>query len=208
MAEGSRYRISDIYHLQIDPEIVAFVGIMPGWRAPVITDGNPHQDGLIDHHRLVYLPYSEDKNLVMELPNSPGLFFTSQIISGGEFIVAFDKTMHKYWVISINQVYTPSKYPRNGDWNLQKSKFKSEDFDEISWRRAIENQAYCDRVVQLLTRFGNSLEILLRIVPTSQFFHLLESHEDDDKKHPSQARLDNYFRDEIITSKDKIRHFY
>ena len=45
----------------------------------------------------------------MELPNSPGLFFTSQIISGGEFIVAFDKTMHKYWVISINQVYTPSK---------------------------------------------------------------------------------------------------
>ena len=75
----------------------------------MITDGNPHQDGLIDHHRLVYLPYSEDKNLVMELPNSPGLFFTSQIISGGEFIVAFDKTMHKYWVISINQVYTPSK---------------------------------------------------------------------------------------------------
>ena len=70
----------------------------------MITDGNPHQDGLIDHHRLVYLPYSEDKNLVMELPNSPGLFFTSQIISGGEFIVAFDKTMHKYWVISINQV--------------------------------------------------------------------------------------------------------
>ena len=75
----------------------------------MITDGNPHQEGLIDHHRLVYLPYSEDKNLVMELPNSPGLFFTSQIISGGEFIVAFDKTMHKYWVISINQVYTPSK---------------------------------------------------------------------------------------------------
>jgi hypothetical protein len=32
MAEGSRYRISDIYHLQIDPEIVVNVGIMPGWR--------------------------------------------------------------------------------------------------------------------------------------------------------------------------------
>ena len=32
MAEGSRYRISDIYHLQIDPDIVAYVGIMPGWR--------------------------------------------------------------------------------------------------------------------------------------------------------------------------------
>ena len=32
LAEGSRYRISDIYHLQIDPDIVTFVGIMPGWR--------------------------------------------------------------------------------------------------------------------------------------------------------------------------------
>ena len=37
MAEGSRYRISDIYHLQIDPEIVAFVGIMPGWRVSTVV---------------------------------------------------------------------------------------------------------------------------------------------------------------------------
>ena len=57
----------------------------------------------------------------------------------------------------INHVFFIFQYPRNSDWNLQKSKFKSEDFDEISWRRAIENQAYCDRVVQLLTRFGNNL---------------------------------------------------
>ena len=64
---------------------------------------------LIDHHRAIFLPYSEDKNLVMVLPNSPGNFFTSQIISGGEFIIAFDKTLHKYWVLTINQVYTPPK---------------------------------------------------------------------------------------------------
>ena len=32
MAEGSRYRIADIYHLQVDPEVVLHVGIIPGWR--------------------------------------------------------------------------------------------------------------------------------------------------------------------------------
>ena len=141
----------------------------------------------------------------MELPNSPGIFFTSQIISGGEFVIAFDKTLHKYWILTINQVYTPPKYSRNPDWNLQKTKFDPEDHDETSWRRAIENSAYCDRVLQLLTRFGNNLEVIVRIVPTSQFFCLL-SHEEDDKKHPSQARLDNYFRDEIVTSKGHIRY--
>ena len=96
------------------------------------------------------------------------------------------------------------QYPRNHDWNLHKSKGNPEDFDEVSWRRAIENQAYCDRVLQLLTEFGNNLEVLLRIAPTTNFFQLL-SHEEDDKKHPSQARLDNYFREEIITCKGHIR---
>ena len=42
MAEGSRYRISDIYHLQIDPEIVAFVGIMPGWRVSTVVHYVPN----------------------------------------------------------------------------------------------------------------------------------------------------------------------
>ena len=32
MAEGSRYKIADIYHLQVDPEVVLHVGIIPGWR--------------------------------------------------------------------------------------------------------------------------------------------------------------------------------
>ena len=78
-------------------------------KVPLITDGNPHQEGLIDHRKVIYLPYSEDKNLVMELPNMNGHFFNSQIISGGEFLVALDKDKHKCWVMTINQVYTPPK---------------------------------------------------------------------------------------------------
>ena len=76
--------------------------------------------------------------------------------------------------------------------------------EEKSWRRAIENQAYCDRVLQLLKELGHNLEIAIRICPTTSYFQHF-SHEDDDKKHPSQQRLDCYFRDEIISSKGKIR---
>lgn len=32
MAEGNRHKIADIYHLQVDPEVVLHVGIIPGWR--------------------------------------------------------------------------------------------------------------------------------------------------------------------------------
>ena len=92
-----------------------------------------------------------------------------------------------YWgFFDVITLFFIFQYPRNSDWNLQKSKFKSEDFDEISWRRAIENQAYCDRVVQLLTRFGNnlgpaicnfSIGILIRIgrIPLSFAFSDKES---------------------------------
>ena len=80
------------------------------FQVPFITDGNPHQEGLLDQKRVIYLPYSEDKNLVMELPNAPGILFISQLISsGGEIIFALDKVVHKYWVIAIHQVYTPPK---------------------------------------------------------------------------------------------------
>ncbi len=79
---------------------------------PIVTDGNPHKEGLIDHHRIVYLPYTEEKNLVMELPNSPGLFFNSQILSGGELIITYDRALHKYWVLCLHQVYTPPKVSR------------------------------------------------------------------------------------------------
>ena len=37
MAEGSRYKIADIYHLQVDPEVVLHVGIIPGWRVSFQT---------------------------------------------------------------------------------------------------------------------------------------------------------------------------
>ena len=45
----------------------------------------------------------------MELPTREGLFFTSQIVSGGEIFVAYDKALRKYWPMVVNQVYIPSK---------------------------------------------------------------------------------------------------
>ena len=75
----------------------------------MVTDSNPHLEGLLDQHRIIYMPYSEEKNVVMELPCSPGLFFSSQLISGGELVIAFDRSLHKYWALHINQVYTPPK---------------------------------------------------------------------------------------------------
>ena len=79
------------------------------FKVPVVTDSNPHLEGLLDQHRIIYMPYSEEKNVVMELPSSPGLFFSSQLISGGELVIAFDRSLHKYWALHINQVYTPPK---------------------------------------------------------------------------------------------------
>jgi len=76
--------------------------------------------------------------------------------------------------------------------------------EENSWRRAIENQAFCDKVMHLLTELGNNLEVAIRISPTTPFFRVLRDDEDD-LKHPAQQRLDNYFRDEIISSKGSIR---
>jgi hypothetical protein len=45
----------------------------------------------------------------MELPNTQGMFFTSQIVSGGEIFVCYDRALRKYWPIIVNQVYIPSK---------------------------------------------------------------------------------------------------
>ena len=36
---------------------------------------------LADSHRCFYLPYSDDANMVTELPNQAGLFFTTQRVS-------------------------------------------------------------------------------------------------------------------------------
>ena len=51
------------------------------FQLPVVIDKNPHQEGFLDHHRIVFMPYSEDKNTMMSLPNSPGLLFTTQVRS-------------------------------------------------------------------------------------------------------------------------------
>ena len=48
MPEGTKHKISDIYLIKIDPEIVLHAGIIPGWKVPIITDGNPHQEGILD----------------------------------------------------------------------------------------------------------------------------------------------------------------
>ena len=51
--------------------------------------------------------------MVMELPNAPGLLFVSQSLSGGELVFAIDRSLHKYWVMAIHQVYTPPKVNAN-----------------------------------------------------------------------------------------------
>ena len=43
---------------------------------------------LADSHRCYYLPYSEDANMVAELPNQAGLFFTTQMVGFVGFVVA------------------------------------------------------------------------------------------------------------------------
>ena len=102
------------------------------FQLPVVIDRNPQQEGLLDHHRVVFMPFSEDKNSLMTLPNSPGLFFTtqvcnndyqvpvlnllpstfgpfSQMVSGGEIVIAVDKTLHKFWVAIINRTHQSEK---------------------------------------------------------------------------------------------------
>lgn len=206
LPDSGRYRVSDVYHVTIDPELVIYVGLIPGWKVPVITDCNPHQEGMIDHHRVVYLPYTEEKNTFMELPNSPGLFFTSQLISGGEIVIAYDRSLHKYWVIAINQVYTPPKYSRN-DVLPSKEKMNTWELEESSWRRVVENNAYCDRVVDLLMELGNNVHVVVRVSPVTAFFRLVQN-DMEEKKHSAQQRLDNYFREEILECGGTIRHYY
>ena len=48
------------------------VGVVAGERTPVITDRNPHLETLMDARRTVYLPHTEDANMVVDLPNMSG----------------------------------------------------------------------------------------------------------------------------------------
>ena len=100
---------------------------------------------LADSHRCFYLPYSDDANMVAELPNHAGLFFTTQRVrqlatnlfcirqvTGGDIYVGYDRTLHKFWVVVINSVYSPeTKSPDQGRGQ------------ERLWRRLVEYQVIC-----------------------------------------------------------------
>ena len=92
--------------------------LFPCKRRPVITDKNPHVEGLQDTHKCIYLPSSMDKNqylpsylsqnvLFMELPSAPlftpgiapGLFFVTPKLAGCNIFVAHDPAIHKYWIL-------------------------------------------------------------------------------------------------------------
>lgn len=120
--------------VELNTELVCHVGVVSGEKVPVITDRNPHLENLLDSKRCIYLPYSEDSNMVVDLPNMSGMFFTTQRITGADVFVCYDRklssndnyctildillflwtnnhlnitsrTLHKFWVIVINSVY-------------------------------------------------------------------------------------------------------
>ena len=36
---------------------------------------------------------------------TPGMFFTTQRLTGADVYVCYDRTLHKFWVVVINSVY-------------------------------------------------------------------------------------------------------
>ena len=58
--------------VELNTELVCHVGVVAGERTPVITDRNPHLETLMDARRAVYLPHTEDANMVVDLPNMSG----------------------------------------------------------------------------------------------------------------------------------------
>ena len=63
---------SDLCKVELNTELVSHVGVVAGERTPVITDRNPHLETLMDARRAVYLPHTEDANMVVDLPNMSG----------------------------------------------------------------------------------------------------------------------------------------
>ena len=59
--------------VELSTELVCHVGVVAGERTPVITDRNPHLETLMDSRRAVYLPHTEDANMVVDLPNMSGI---------------------------------------------------------------------------------------------------------------------------------------
>lgn len=102
-------------------EGVFYIGIDALRGSCVVTDRNPHLEGLVDVHRCVYLPSSFEKNqtlpgyltqniLYLELPNAslhapgvaPGLFFVTPRLVGCNIFIAHDPGLHKFWVLRIS----------------------------------------------------------------------------------------------------------
>ena len=81
----------------------------------------------MDHRRIVFMPFSETKNTVMGLPNAPGLFFTTQIVSGGEVVIAYDKTLHKYWAVIVNQTHSPDRVRNHKLYFIRREKNRAFD---------------------------------------------------------------------------------
>ena len=81
------------------------MGVVAGEKVPIITDRNPHLENLLDSKRCIYLPHSEEANIVVDLPNNSGMFFTTQRLTGADCYVCYDRSLHKHWVIVINNVY-------------------------------------------------------------------------------------------------------
>ena len=100
-----KYSIAPLYKVDLNLELVCHVGVVGGEKVPVITVRNPHLESLMDSKRCIYLPCSEDANMVVDLPNTSGMFFTTQRLTGADCYVCYDRSLHKHWVIVINNVY-------------------------------------------------------------------------------------------------------
>ena len=88
------------------------------------------------------MPNNEEANMVMDLPNTSGMFFTTQRISGADLYVCYDRTLHKFWVVCINSVYSqigPAPDQGKGQEKL--------------WRKLIKQQACIDKNCFLLKIF-------------------------------------------------------
>ena len=125
--------------------------------------------------------------------------FSIRQVTGGDIYVGYDRTLHKFWVVVINSVYSPETKPPDqgrGQERLWRRLVEYQvlyNFIQMSW---LITQAYNDRVLELLTRLGNHVRILFRLscVPSV-------------KENPA-SRLNDYFRDELSSEKDPDSCYY
>ena len=68
--------------MQAETVASIYVGIDAGKKRPVVTDRNPHSEGLMDIHTCLYLPSAHEKN--QNLPDylTQVIFSTSKVDIG------------------------------------------------------------------------------------------------------------------------------